>query len=526
MIEYVGNFKKSAWARPLLKAGYFLLAGLLLSFAMPFRAGDFIRNPSWFSIFIASIGLLLFLARAAKARKARWRILGGFLTGFVYYTITLYWVTTALKDFGDIHISLALIGMLMLTSYCALYYGAWAGLVGSSMVRKQSPFVKALLWASSWTALDAFRQFFLTGFPWAELGFAFSFSPSIAQTASLWGVHGLTFVWVFIFSLVILFDQWTRDKQQKKYVAISISIIFILGILGMIFPRPSKEFIEKNISIIQPNISQEIKWDPSKANTHLRELIDLSVEATKQNSDLIIWPETSFPFLIGDKQKQLPFSSSTPLLIGGVVREAGVNKNSSLLMYKDQIQQRFDKIHLVPFGEYVPLKNIIPFGKLVQNVGDFVKGKKDQLVISLLDEKMKIGPLICYEDIFSQESVRHARKGANLLINQTNDAWYGHSSEQKQHALMASMQVYQTGLPMVRATNDGLSSFIMPHSRIEAPQYQRIVQTEKVKIPLHPSKTFFVWSYPLMEWIWIIIFGIAIALCSQNPRTRKIFFRD
>jgi len=134
--------------------------------------------------------------------------------------------------------------------------------------------------------------------------------------------------------------------------------------------------------------------------------------------------------------------------------------------------------------------------------------------------------LICYEDIFNRSAVHLAKQGAQLLVNLTNDGWYGTLSAHEQHALMATMQVYQTGLPMVRATNDGVSIFLSPRSRhSSSPLFQETATVETIDLPTSPSQTFFVWSYPLMEWIWFIILILALLWKTSAPK-KKIFFPD
>jgi apolipoprotein N-acyltransferase len=170
------------------------------------------------------------------------------------------------------------------------------------------------------------------------------------------------------------------------------------------------------------------------------------------------------------------------------------------------------------------MKEWLPIGKLAANAGDFVQGPMNQPLLIPPESHLKLGPLICYEDTFSRESVRQAKSGANALVNITNDAWYGNTSAQAQHTAMAQLMVYSTRLPMVRATNNGLSTLITTDRREDLPAFS----VQKGSFPLevfeNPAKTFFVWTYPLMEWIWLVIFVIAV-LWKESRQTKKIFFR-
>src|SRR3989338_7389012 len=165
------NFLQTHWPEILLKSFGLVFSGVLLSFAHPLRIGSFTRNPSWISLFIASMGLGLFLTLAQKSHKAKRRFLHAFLTGFVFYTLTLFWIAPALKEYGELNLFISVAGMILLASYCSLFFGAWAALVGLPLIRKQAIFIKVFLWASLWASLEALRQVFLTGFPWGELGF-------------------------------------------------------------------------------------------------------------------------------------------------------------------------------------------------------------------------------------------------------------------------------------------------------------------------------------------------------------------
>jgi apolipoprotein N-acyltransferase len=303
----------------------------------------------------------------------------------------------------------------------------------------------------------------------------------------------------------------------------SWAIIAMVILYGRLLSFYGVETQSMRVALVQPNIEQDLKWSPEKVSEHFDKLLRLTRAAAEPSPDLIVWPETAFPVLIQNSQRTLPFSSSIPVLVGAVTGERGVNRNSALLLEGDQIKARFDKIHLVPFGEYVPLENWLPFEKLVENVGRFVPGTLDQQPLQLSSKNVKMGPLICYEDTFTRHSVRHARQGAQLLVNMTNDAWYGKSSALKQHADMAHLQVMSTGLPMVRATNTGLSSSISIYERED---FEKEVENNffaEVNVPLEPRQSFFVLTYPFMQWIWGLIFVIALVWKFRDP-TRKIFW--
>lgn len=500
-----------------------VISGVLLSFAHAFRYDDIVRQNSWWTWLVASLGLFLFINLAPRSRAGLPRFLRGFVGGFIYFAITLYWLVNALTIFGGLSLWLAVIIAALLWAYCALFMGAWAWIAGLDTFEEKSPFVKSVAWAAAWTSLEVIRQFLFTGFHWGELGYHFDYFSGLRETASIWGVHGLTFAWIFLISLVLQIDQILKDRGQKMALT-AVGGIFLAGVVFTQFhlrslPRPDA----LKVAILQPDIPQSEKWDPSQIGPITEKILGMTQTAIGEGADLVVWPETAYPRLISSSQRQLPFSVSKPVVMGAVVRDATVNKNSALLIDKDQILSRFDKIHLVPFGEYVPFQEWLPFKKLVANVGDFKPGEKNQDLLVLPDGKTKLGPLICYEDIFNRSSVRHAKSGASFFVNLTNDAWYGVSSAQEQHFAMSSFQVYQSFIPMVRATNNGWSALITPHERISVPNFSE--QIAHITVPTAPKApfTFFVWTYPLMEWIWIFIFAIAAGW--KRSQTKRIFFR-
>jgi apolipoprotein N-acyltransferase len=506
-----------------------ILSGLLLAFAHPFKYESYQFENSWLTFLVATLGLCLFVHFSLKDSSPRKRFLKAWAGSLIFFSVVVFWISVALHQFGDIPMAIAVLVCLLLAGYCAVFIGVWALIAGSEAVRSRPLLLKIIAWASFWTFCEACRQYLFTGFSWGELGFAFYFSPWIAKTASFWGVHGLTFMWVFLAGILVNLPEAIQGREKLKPVFISLAVFIVIGATGAWFSLRSTSREPVRLSIIQPNIPQELKWNANSSEENLKTLVEMTQQAAAESPALVIWPETSFPFLIRSNQKQFPVMTTTPLVIGAVVREGPVNRNSALLIEKDQIEAKFDKIHLVPFGEFVPLKDWIPFGKLVANAGDFLPGLKTQDLLKPTNSPLRLGPLICYEDTFSRESVRHARHGANLLINLTNDAWYGDTSANLQHAAMSQFQVYQTGLSMVRATNNGLSSFMSLEGRFDIAPFEKQIATREIMVSTSPHETIFVWTYPLMEWIWLIIFVIAILwkeTIHQKLQRKKIFFRN
>ncbi len=488
-----------------------LFAAVSLAAAHPFRAGDLAWENSWITILVSIIGTSLAWPHLTAGRP-RARFSKGFFFGFISFSCIWYWISYALINFGDLSWATSVVITLILSSYCAVYWGLWACIAGNDTIMSRPILNRLCLWASLWATLEAWRQWFLTGFSWGEWGAAFSFSPFVSGSSSIWGIHGLTFAAIFVSALVSFAWQTRRD--------FIVPAVFIFGLVAIVswagraLPTGSTE--DFNIGIVQPNIPQDLKWDPRAAHDNLSKLLGLSYALVPQAPDLVAWPETAYPFLVMSSESSFDFKLPMPLLFGAVVRDGSYNKNSVIQLEGDHSVGRFEKRHLVPFGEYVPLKDYIPFGKVVENVGDFQPGSFAQDTLRVGPRQLNVGPLICYEDIFARSSVSLARKGAEILINFTNDAWYGKTSALAQHATLSHFQSYQTGLPMLRVTNNGQSSLMTPRERTDIPAFAQASDVLTVPVSREPTQTFFVKTYPLMEWIWPLIF--VIALIWKRPR--------
>ncbi len=497
-----------------------------MSFAHDFKYENWVRENSFLGFIVASLGLILYFGISQKEPHGFKRFLKGFIGAFFYFAICLFWLCYALTNFGGLPLWLGTIVASLVCIYCALYWGLAVYICGRPEIKDQGAVLRSISWAAIVTGLEALRQWVITGFHWGELGYHFEYMTWIRSSASIWGAHGLTFFWIFLIGCILNFDQWSKSREQIKAFGLTVSIF----VLGCVWSQIDLHWIRSfdrqvKVGLVQPNIAQDDKWDPQLVSQIVSNLLEATQHVISLGADIVVWPETAYPRLIGDNQRQLPFSSPVPLLMGAVVREGRINRNSALLVEGDQILSRFDKVHLVPYGEYVPFKEWMPFEKLVANVGDFIPGSRDQPLLSPPNLNLKLAPLICYEDAFNRDAVRLARQGADLFVNITNDAWYGPTSAQRQHAALAAFQVYQSFVPMVRATNNGLTTIITPQARIDGPAFERAQFVETVNFASTASKTFFVWTYPLMEWIWAIIFVIAWQW-KRSRQTKRIFFRS
>ena len=408
----------------------------------------------------------------------------GMLTGSIYFIGTIYWVSHSMYVYGNLPAVLSLLVLILLCLYLALYTGIFSMLFNFLSGKPGMPVLFAV--PALWVSLEFLRTYALTGFPWSVLGYSqYKFLP-IIQVADITGVYGISFL-VVAFNAAIYYMVIRRNGGSDRRhafalrplapgIIICIIIIIMPLIYGMGKLREEDKGRKVRISLIQGNIAQDKKWDPG----FRREVIDtyrrLSAGVLPFNPDIIVWPESALPFVFRyDKtlteefialQKQL----NTYLLFGSVlVKESGSGKkqlsNSAVLLSPEgDTISVYDKIHLVPYGEYVPLRELFPFlKKLVTAAGDFVHGNETTVMETPF---AKIGNLICYEIIFPGLARKFADKGADILITITNDAWFGPTSAPYQHFSMAVFRAVENRVPVARAANTGISGFIDSRGRI------------------------------------------------------------
>jgi len=376
--------------------------------------------------------------------------------------------------------------------YSALFFGFFgllANLFLTGFRASKSEILLSFLLPSLWVALEFARGSLFTGFPWAILGYTQYRNPAVIQIADTTGPYGVSFLIVMV--NFVLYSYFSRsfglravrrkDSSALKFQAIISVLILAAAVLYGYF-RLGEDDIKTNIklSLIQGNIEQAQKWDPVYEDYILQRYNSLTQEAAKEKSELIVWPETAVPGFLDEEGidiwlKRLLKDINTPLLLGAVTYESREKEdyffNSAVLFSTNgDVKNRYDKLHLVPFGEYVPFEKCFPFIRNFINVemGDFTAGEKFTLFdISKDGANFKYAALICFEDIFPDLVRRFVLGGADSLINITNDAWFKESSEQLQHAQASVFRAVENRASVLRAANTGFSCYISPKGIIE-----------------------------------------------------------
>jgi apolipoprotein N-acyltransferase len=450
---------------------------LILSFPNPLNA----LMPHFPSGGLAWIVLIpLFLCLEGKTPLEGFRL--GWVTGFVAFTGILYWVVIAMHRYGGIPISISLIILIALTLYLSLYMGAFAALL--RMIPWKTGWSIVILAPPLWVALEYLRSILLTGFPWENLGYSQYMALPVIQLAEAAGVYGVSFLVVVVNSVAFV-----GILQWRKTGHIPVRFVLFLGILlgtvlvyGTIQIDHEKGRISAQtpirIGIVQGNIDQSVKWETAYQDKTIDIYRTLTMEVAKSQPDLIIWPETAVPFFFPYDQpfspvvRSIPPETGTYLLFGSPLYQEQEDRirylNSAYLLSPDGvIRGRYDKIHLVPFGEYVPLSRFLPFIRpLVESVGDFVSGRETKGTVVFSIPKGRFGVLICYEIIFPDLNRRFIIKGADFLVTITNDAWFGKTSAPFQHFSMATFRAVENRVYVARAANTGISGIIDSTGRI------------------------------------------------------------
>jgi len=453
-----------------------VLSGVLLALCFP--------GHGYSSLAFVGLVPLLYAVSEGSARRAAWLSL---LAGFVFHLVSLSWMSnlTAAVEGGAMKAS-ALLGYVMLALYCGLYFIP-PGVVASVCVRRwgvagwraniRLMFSVTMVWVAS----EYLRSFLFTGFPWNALGVSQYANLAIIQIAEWGGVYLVSayLVWMNV-GVFVTFRQYTHGARAKKYrphieLMVGMVPVALAAAHGMntLFNQP--EWLGRvRVALVQPNISQTEKWDGQKARDILTRLWELTDAATRLDDlDLVIWPETALPDFVRVSRPsyelvQESTATGVPLLVGSMdvaFDETGQTYfNSSILFDTNGIEvAKYDKQHLVPFGEYVPFPNLMR--KFTPIDVDFGAGKKSTLI--RLQGKAAFSVLICFEDIVAPLSVKAVRNNARWLVNQTNDAWFDPSAQSEQHLAHAVFRCIENRIPMARCCNTGVTCAIGAYGHIQ-----------------------------------------------------------
>lgn len=450
----------------------------------------------------------------------------GMTLGMAFYFFGLQWVTNTIINYGHLPVALSYAVLALLAAYLSFYLAlfgyltVWLSRNNDSLFFLLAPFV--------WTALEYLRSTFTPlSFSWLGLGYSqYDFLPVI-QIAEFTGVYGVSWLIVFVNAGIFYI---LREKQNGRSVlkfscaTILIPILCIgygLFKLNDLRHDGAEQGTELRIALAQGNIPQNQKWNPGFRQQIIKTYQDLTLESANSHPDLVVWPEAATPFYFGYDEietiriQRLARQAGTALVFGSPYSEKIDDRptvfNSAYMLTKEgDILGRYDKMHLVPFGEYVPFRSLLFFlEKMVDTIGNFGSGTEAK-IFDLKNERFGIS--ICYEIIFPDLIRQFAKNGAGFLVNITNDAWFGKSSAPYQHMSMAVLRAVENRMPIVRSANTGISGAIGRDGSILKTTGIFEKQVLLTNIRIHPrTNTYYTLYGDVFSWLCIAVtFGLGI----------------
>ena len=502
-------------------------------------------NLTWFC-WIALTPLIAAIWFSRPNSRRRWlrSLLLGYVAGLAFFWIVFSWLTTV-----------TVLGWFVLQFYMAIYFAIWAWFCDLLRPRApnkrqphaaskwdqmlvqarsaappavQSPWTKstnnlrlAFMLAAAWTTLEWLRGWVFSGFGWNGLGVALHDNWPLIQIAELTGVAGLSFLVAFanviIITTVYRLVVEARTRVMRPHFDFTVTMAAIVGVLifGIRAAQVSSTTKSLRVAAVQSNVPQNQKFDPEFTKRIFDQFRRLSEIALRSSPppDLLVWPESSMPGpVLADRQSRkfvmdLAASSETDLLLGTIdVDEQNVYNAALLISDGGERVQIYRKIHLVPFGEYVPGRHTVPL--LAQIVGDQVpddfKGGSEYKVFTLTNGAIHVAPLICFEDTIGELTRQfvlpsETSPGANLLVDITNDGWFQRSAGSHQHLANSLFRCVETRRPMIRAANTGVTCFINQFGRITqilrddtGSTFTEGVLAGEIKVPTEHELTFYV----------------------------------
>jgi apolipoprotein N-acyltransferase len=519
-------------------------------------------NFTWLC-WLALTPLIAALWFSEAGSRHRWlrNLLLGYVAGLTFFWTAFSWLRTVTVP-----------GWFVLSFYMAFYFAIWSWFCGllqprqrrrepgstkwdrmlsqarSGAAPSRSPWIKstnnlllAFLVAAAWVTQEWFRGWVFSGFGWNGLGVALHGNWPLIQIAEFTGVAGLSFL--VAFANVIAVTTVRRlvlevsTRTVRPHFDLTLTLATIVGVLtfGLRATQVSPPTKPLRVAAVQSNVPQNQKFDPQftrRIFDQFRRLSEIALRSTPP-ADLLIWPESSMPGpVLADRESyqfvmDLAASAESDILLGTIDEENGDVYNAALLVSDGGEQvQVYRKLHLVPFGEYVPGRHSFPL--LARIVGDQVPGDfkagKNHTVFELTNRDVKVAPLICFEDTLGELTRRfvlpsEANPGANLLVDITNDGWFLHSAGSHQHLANAIFRCVETRRPMVRAANTGVTCFVNEFGRVTqklqddtGSTFTEGVLTGEVMIPTETELTFYTRHGELFAKLCAVLTGIAIVI--------------
>ena len=503
--------------KPLLAA----LSGVLLALSFPkFGHGA-----------VAWVALAPLLLALAESRGGLDSFRLGYITGAVSSVGIVYWTALVVVQYGGLSLPVGIGVMGLLCLALALFPSLFAWMVGTWHRALGLP---ALLLAPvAWVATEILRAHTLFNFSWCLLGYSQHANLPMIQVARYAAVYGVSFLVAAVSAVLAYVVVETRPRPRRAVALGTAALVAVVLAHGLwMLSRPVPESGRARVALVQAAILQDEKWQPQKAWSNIDLHLDLTRRAAEQGARLVIWPESAVPFYF---DRSAPLAAELRdfvrqrriyLIFGNDDRDTRDDRNerfwvgAKMLTPEGELGLRYHKIRLVPFGEYVPIQSVLTLGgrvsaKVVKQVADFTPGV--EYSTGLVDGH-KVGTFICYEAIFPDAVREFAAAGAELLVNITNDAWYGRTSAPYQHMSMAAFRAVENGKYLVRAANTGVTAVVDPRGRVleRTELFERTLLVRDV--PFVPGTTFYGRHGDVFAWSCL---GLAAAVTALTRFGRR-----
>lgn len=425
------------------------------------------------------LAVLFLLVQSATLHQ---RVLRGFCFGVGAFAAGTYWLYFSIHDVGGVAPPIAILLVGLLTLIMAVYLGLW-GFLTALLARGEPAWQLLAVLPATWTLIEWLRSWFLSGFPWLSLGYGEIDGP-LAPWAPVAGVHGVTLVLAVVAGALALLVVGRRGDRIRAVIVL-LAVGLLTALLGMPqWTAPTGK--PMTVALVQGGIEQDRKWLPEELEKSKTLFRDLTLKAT--HADLIIWPEAAIPALAHEEAdylnglKELMKARHQELILGILTYDFGTGEFRNSLITLGENARVYNKRHLVPFGEYFPvpqfLRNVLRLMNLPYT--DITPGLEGQR--PLMAHGIALAPSICYEDVFGEE-LRDFLPKAGLLINVSNDGWFGNSIAPHQHLEMARFRALEAGRYLLRSTNTGITAAVDPAGRVIArgPQFEPVVVSATVQ---------------------------------------------
>lgn len=488
------------------------LTAFLCGAAVPLGFAPF----GWFPVPVLAVAVLAELLYRARPRRALWL---GWLFGMGQFGVGVSWVHISIHQYGNAGLALSIASMLLLVAYLALFPAAMAWLLSATARGSRAVFM-LMAFPAAWLLSEWLRSWLFTGFPWLNLGYSQIDTP-LAGFAPVFGVYGVGLFTALSAGAIALL---VTERARRAGAAGLLAAVWLAGwqLDQHSWTRPAGESL--TATIVQGNIAQELKWLPEQRRETLERYTAMTLE--HPDSDLVVWPETAIPAFHDEVKDDflVPLRAAMQaedisLVTGIPVLDRQQWNYYNAIISLDQPDRFYYKVHLVPFGEYLPLRHwlaqVLSFLPVPE--ADFSAGRLDQPL--LMAAGYPVGASICYEIAFGEQLI-HALPEAALLINVSNDAWFGDSLAPHQQEEMARMRARETERYVLRATNTGISAIIDAHGEVAVRSRQFVAQTITDRVQPRAGATPYVsWgNWPAVLLSCILLIGACIHAASRRIR--------